>query len=80
MEERCDFGLHVVAVEVDEGTLVANLVAIVGSGKDGDELVVVLLQVPLIFDLMRADQKVKAVLGQKPLCNVRSKGSSSPAL
>ena len=53
-----ELGRQVVALEGDEGSLVAHAIAVVGGGEDGDTLPVVIYLVSLVFDLVTANDVV----------------------
>ena len=73
-------GGEVVALERDEGALVAHRVAVVGRAEHGDALAVVRKLVALVLDLVAADHVVQAVELQEPVGDVGAELAADAAL
>ena len=73
--EGDEVGLEIV-LEDDDGALVAHLVAVVGSGEDGNATTVVGHLIASVLALVRAHDVLQIVLLQEPLRDIRTKGKA----
>jgi hypothetical protein len=65
-----------IVLEDDDGALVAHLIAVVGSGEDGDATTVVGHLIASVLALVRAHDVLQIVLLKEPLRDIRTKGKT----
>ena len=68
------------AVQPDESSLVAHLVAVVGSREHGDALAIVLHHIPSVLYLVRPHHQLQPVPRQERRRDVGAKGKPHPSL